>query len=154
MKWAELGPSTRARDRLKLSSSSSSSDTIFFKRAGLAQHFPARVELELYYSLNEPIPDRQYPLRIGSFTALATAAPKLAVKWIDAHGLALRGEWALMNNSICTYLNSNHEHTHHTIYTNMPYFTHCTFLSFLYFPLALLKCLTKTCKKSNFYFYL
>jgi len=74
MKWAELEPSTRAWDRPKWSSSSSSSDNIFSTRAGLAQNFPTRVELELDYNLNEPIPDRQYPLRIGSFTPLDESA--------------------------------------------------------------------------------
>jgi len=70
MKWAELEPSTRARDSLKWSSSVPSSNNIFSTQAGLAQNFPTRVELELDYNLNEPIPDRQYPLRIGSFTPL------------------------------------------------------------------------------------
>jgi hypothetical protein len=42
--------------------------TIYFPMwPGLAQDFSARVELELYCYLNEPIPNRQYPLRIGSF---------------------------------------------------------------------------------------
>jgi hypothetical protein len=53
--------------------------TIYFPtRAGLAQDFSARVELELelYCYLNEPIPNRQYPLRIGSFTPLSPS-----LKW-------------------------------------------------------------------------
>jgi hypothetical protein len=56
MKWAEL----------------EYSDNIFSTLAGLAQNFPTRVELKLDYNLNEPIPDRQYPLKIGSFTPLFT----------------------------------------------------------------------------------
>jgi hypothetical protein len=47
---------------------------VFVTRAELAQDFSARVklelELELYCLLNEPSPNRQYPLRIGSFTPL------------------------------------------------------------------------------------
>jgi hypothetical protein len=58
---AELEPSTRART------------IVFVTRAELAQDFLARVELELelYCLLNEPSPNRQYPLRIGSFTPLS-----------------------------------------------------------------------------------
>jgi hypothetical protein len=58
----ELGPNTRAR-------------TIYFPtRAGLAQDFSARAKLEFYCYLNEPILDRQYPFKIGSFTPLGVWA--------------------------------------------------------------------------------
>jgi hypothetical protein len=64
----EIDQNGRARARVR---------TIYFPtRAGLAQDVSARaeleLELELYCYLNEPISDRQYPLKIGSFTPLAT----------------------------------------------------------------------------------